>query len=150
MSSLSFSFKLVSCWRTSSGTITSSNLNCFGWCTSAPGYGFLLRLRWFYRRLGSFSFFSDVKLRPHGDFWFDAVFMIKLHTCFFFQTSLPSPKNIQRDFRDMLFFLSGQKMFFLKKEQNRKFLNKSRRGNREVAKFSENDLLYDINLFITV
>ena len=76
--------------------------------------------------------------------------MIKLHTCFFFQTSLPSPKNIQRDFRDMLFFLSGQKMFFLKKEQNRKFLNKSRRGNREVAKFSENDLLYDINLFITV
>ena len=42
------------------------------------------------------------------------------------------------------FFLSGQKNFF-KKVQNRKFLNKSPRSNGEVGKFSENDLLYDIN-----
>ena len=32
-----------------------------------------------------------------------------------------------------------------KKKQNHKFLNKSLRSNGEVAKFSENDLLYDIN-----
>ena len=43
-----------------------------------------------------------------------------------------------------VFFLSGQKNFF-KKVQNRKFLNKSPRSNGEVGKFSENDLLYDIN-----
>ena len=41
-------------------------------------------------------------------------------------------------------FLSGQKNF-LKKEQNHKFLNKSARSNGEVAKFSENDLHYDID-----
>ena len=43
------------------------------------------------------------------------------------------------------FFLSGQKKIFFKKEQNHKFLNKSPRSNGEVAQFSENDLLYDIN-----
>ena len=43
------------------------------------------------------------------------------------------------------FILSGKKKIFLKKEQNHKFLNKSPRSNGEVAKFSENDLLYDIN-----
>ena len=32
-----------------------------------------------------------------------------------------------------------------KKEQNHKFLKKSPRSSGEVAKFSENDLLYDIN-----
>ena len=42
------------------------------------------------------------------------------------------------------FFLSGQKKFF-KKEQNHKFLNKSLWGNEQVAKFSGNILLYDIN-----
>ena len=49
----------------------------------------------------------------------------------------------QQLFKDM-FFLSGQKKF-LKKEQNHKFLNKSPRSNGELTKFSENDLLYDIN-----
>ena len=43
-----------------------------------------------------------------------------------------------------MFFWVG-KIFFFKKEQNHEFLNKSARSNGEVAKFSENDLLYDIN-----
>ena len=42
------------------------------------------------------------------------------------------------------FFWVGKKIF-LKKEQNHKFLNKSARSNGEVAKFSENDLHYDID-----
>ena len=42
------------------------------------------------------------------------------------------------------FILSGEKIF-LKKEQNHKFLNKSARSNGKLAKFSKNDLLYDIN-----
>ena len=46
---------------------------------------------------------------------------------------------------DMFFFRWAKKFFFLKKEQNHKFLNKSSRSNGEVTKFSENDLLYDIN-----
>ena len=40
--------------------------------------------------------------------------------------------------------MSGQKKI-LKKEQNQKLLNKSPRSNGEVARFSENDLLYDRN-----
>ena len=40
-------------------------------------------------------------------------------------------------------FWVGKKIF--KKKQNHKFLNKSPRSNGEVATFSENDLLYDIN-----
>ena len=36
------------------------------------------------------------------------------------------------------------KDFFSKKEQNHKFLNKSPRSNGEVAKLSENDLLYKL------
>ena len=43
-----------------------------------------------------------------------------------------------------MFFKQAKKKI-LKKEQNHKFLNKSPRSNEEVAKFSENDLLYDIN-----
>ena len=50
---------------------------------------------------------------------------------------------VEASLKDM-FFLSGQKIF-LKKEQNLKFLNKCPRSNGEVLKFSENDLLYDIN-----
>ena len=48
-------------------------------------------------------------------------------------------------FRAFMFFFEWAKKFFLKKEQNHKFLNKSPRSDGEVAKFSENDLLYDIN-----
>ena len=43
------------------------------------------------------------------------------------------------------FFLSGQHFFFKKNELHHKFLDKSPRSNGEVAKFSEKDLLYDIN-----
>ena len=43
-----------------------------------------------------------------------------------------------------IFFEWAKKSFF-KKKQIHKFLNKYRRSNGEVAKFSENDLLYDIN-----
>ena len=46
---------------------------------------------------------------------------------------------------DIFFFFESAKIYFLKKEQNHKFLNKSLRSNEEVTKFSENDLLYDIN-----
>ena len=46
---------------------------------------------------------------------------------------------------DMFFFEWAKKKFFLKKEQNQKLLNKSPKSNEEVAKFSENDLLYDLN-----
>ena len=53
-------------------------------------------------------------------------------------------------FKDMLFFFEWAKKKFFKKEQNHKFLNKFPRSNGEVAKFSENDLLYDINQSITV
>ena len=44
-------------------------------------------------------------------------------------------------------FLGGWAKVFLKKkeEQNHTFLHKSPISNGEVAKFSENDLLYDIN-----
>ena len=41
-------------------------------------------------------------------------------------------------FRAFMFFFEWAK-------KNHKFLNKSPRSNGEVAKFSENDLLYDIN-----
>ena len=47
--------------------------------------------------------------------------------------------------KDMFLFEWAKKKFFEKKVQNHKFLNKSPRSNGEVAKFSENDLLYDIN-----
>ena len=50
----------------------------------------------------------------------------------------------QQLFKDMFFFELAKKNF-LKKEQNHKFLNKSPRSNGELTKFSENDLLYDIN-----
>ena len=50
----------------------------------------------------------------------------------------------QISFTDMLFFFEWAKKNF-KKAQNLKFLNKSPRSNREVARFSENNLLYDIN-----
>ena len=49
-----------------------------------------------------------------------------------------------------MFFFSLQKKNIFEKEQNHKFLNKSPRSNGEVDKFSENDLLYDINYFIIV
>ena len=49
------------------------------------------------------------------------------------------------------FFLKGEKKLKKeKKEQNHKFLKKYPRSNGEVAKFSENDLLYFINLPITI
>ena len=48
-------------------------------------------------------------------------------------------------FKDMFFFFEWAKKKFFKKEQNHKFLNKFPRSNGEVAKFSGNDLLYDIN-----
>ena len=49
--------------------------------------------------------------------------------------------------KGMLFFFEWAKVFFFKKkkEQNQTFLNKSPISNGKVAKFSENDLLYDIN-----
>ena len=50
----------------------------------------------------------------------------------------------QQLFKDMFFFEWAKKNF-LKKEQNHKFLNKSPKSNGELTKFSENDLLYDIN-----
>ena len=43
-----------------------------------------------------------------------------------------------------VFLWVGKKNLF-EKEQNHKFVNKYWRSNGEVAKFSENDLLYDIN-----
>ena len=49
----------------------------------------------------------------------------------------------QISFTNMVFLEWAKKN--LKKEQNLKFLNKSPRSNREMAKFSENNLLYDIN-----
>ena len=55
-----------------------------------------------------------------------------------------------QSFKDMFLFLNGQKKNLFKKEQNHKFLNKFPRSNGEVAKFSENDLPYDINQSITV
>ena len=51
---------------------------------------------------------------------------------------------------DMFFFFWVCKKNFFQKEQNHKFLNKSPRSNGEVDKFSENDLLYDMNYFIIV
>ena len=49
---------------------------------------------------------------------------------------------VKENLKDMFFFEWAKKFF--KKEQNHKFLNKSLRSNGEVAKFLENDLLYDI------
>ena len=44
-----------------------------------------------------------------------------------------------------MFFFEWVKKIFFKKEQNHKFLNKYLRSHGEVAKFSENGFLYDIN-----
>ena len=55
-----------------------------------------------------------------------------------------SPDIGQYVYWDIFVFWVGKKNVF-KKEQNHKILNKSPRGHGEVAKFSENDLLYDIN-----
>ena len=65
-----------------------------------------------------------------------------------FKADTPKKDSLYRK-RKRTGFFEWVKKKKLKKEQNHKFLNKSPRINGEEAKFSENDLLYDIDQFIT-